>query len=161
MQSFPEVCKLLDLFKARCLSKGWKTSENYDWVFADTKYHMFIWAKKIHPSTFERIVSSGKCIVKQGLYYKIVNAAYFAWLLESSLSQGLLNKTLSDDEVMKKTAIYDFSEIYKGKDACLKINKTESEVFNEFEEFLRELGVKFVPLLHSTSLKNKKILISR
>ena len=156
MRAIPEVWKLLSLFKARCLSKGWTTSENYDWVFVDAKYHTFVWAKTIYPSTFERIVSSGKCIVKEGLYYKVVDSTYFAWLLENPLPKELLDKVFSSNKVLKKTAIYDFSEMYKGKNTCLKINKTDSEVFKEFETFLKEFGVKLASFSHTAVSKNKK-----
>jgi len=159
MHTFPEVWKLLSLFKARCSSKGWKTSENYDWVFAGDKYHTFIWTKMIYPSTFERVVSLGKCIVKEGLYYKVVNSTYFAWVFENPLPERLLNKAFSTSEILKKTAIYDLSEIYKGKSICLKINKTDSQVFKEFEEFLKELGVKIVPFSNTASFRNKKKLL--
>ena len=164
MHVFPETWKLLHLFKLRCSSKGWKTSENYDWVFADEKYHTFVWTKIIYPSTFERILSIGKCIVKEGLYYRVVDAAYFAWLFKNPLPQSLLDKILSTNEILKKTAIYDLSEIYKGKNVCLRINKTDSQVFKEFEMFLKELGVKVVPFPHIASFKEgkrkKKLLVS-
>jgi hypothetical protein len=158
---FPKAWKLINDFKLKCLLKGWKTSESYDWILAEKKYHTFIWTRIAYPSTFERIISNRKCIVKEGLCYRTVEASYFAWIFENSPPTSLVEKVLSNEEILRKTAIYDLSEIYKGKMACLKINKTDSPVFREFERFLKELGVKVISVSNSeTSENRKKVLVS-
>lgn len=157
MSVFPKVWKLIDDFKLKCLSKGWKTSESYDWILAeDKKYHTFIWAKLIHPSTFERIALSRKCIVKEGLYYQVVNSSYFAWIFDSPPPRSLLERILITEHFSRNNAIYDLSGLYKGNKTCLKINKTESMVFKEFEAFLKELGVKVIPFMSTQFLSKRK-----
>ena len=57
-------------------------------------------------------------------------------------------RTLSENsELSKKIALYDLSSMYKGKPICLKLNRTGSLAFNEFENFLKETyGVETKPL---------------
>ena len=152
MFTTPKVWKLINDFKSKCFSMGWKTSETYDWILTDDhKYHTFIWAKIIYPSSFERIALSRKCIVKEGLNYKVVEASYYAWVFEDSPPKSLWEKVLTIEEISKNNAIYDLSGIHKGEKICVKINKTKSRVFKEFEKFLRERGIKVVSHASSNS----------
>jgi len=156
MFTTPKVWKLINDFKSKCFSMGWKTSETYDWVLTDDhKYHTFIWAKIIYPSSFERIALSRKCIVKEGLNYKVVEASYYAWVFEDSPPKSLWEKVLTIEEISKNNAIYDLSGIHKGEKICVKINKTKSRVFKEFEKFLRERGIKVVSHTSSNSSANE------
>jgi len=160
MQNFPKVWKLINNFKLKCLSKGWKTSEIYDWVLTeDQKYHALVWAKIVSPASFERIALNRSCIVKEGLDYRVVKASYYAWIFENSPPESLLEKILTSEEMLKSNAIYDISKVYQGENICLKINKTESRVFKEFEEFLKELGVKILSFINMNP--SKEISISK
>lgn len=155
MLDIPKVWKLINDFKSKCFSLGWKTSEIYDWVLTeDNKYHTFVWAKIIYPSSFERIALNRKCIVKEGLKYRVVKASYYAWIFEDPPPKSLLEKVLATGEILKNNAIYDLSKTCRGEKVCLKINKTESQVFMEFEEFLRELGIKVISYA-SSDLSNR------
>jgi hypothetical protein len=141
------VWEILKKFKELCEVHGWKTSESEDWVETEESYHNFLCAGEIHPSSFKRITLNGKCIVREGLSYKVVDASYTAWLLSKKLSQDLARTILQNPDFKTRTAIYDFSPLLKGKDACLKLNKTNSPVFHEFENFLEnELKVGLKPL---------------
>jgi len=158
----PKVLKLINDFKSKCSSRGWKMSEVYDWVLTeDKKYHTFIWARIIYPSSFERIAFNRKCIVKEGLNYRVVKATYYAWIFEGSPSKSLLEKVPATEEILRNNAIYDLSRICRGEKICLKINKTESEVFKEFEKFLQENGIKVIsytdsnPFIHEDSASRK------
>ena len=158
----PKVWKLINDFKSKCSSRGWKTSEVYDWVLTeDKKYHTFIWTRIIYPSSFERIAFNRKCIVKEGLNYRVVKATYYAWIFEDSPSKSLLDRVLATEEILRSNAIYDLSRICRGEKICLKINKTESEVFKEFEKFLQENGIKVIsytdsnPFIHEASASRK------
>jgi hypothetical protein len=47
-------------------------------------------------------------------------------------------------ELFRKTAIYDLSCTHSEKSVCLKLNQTDSRVFQEFESFLeKKWGVRF------------------
>ena len=73
---------------------------------------------------------------------------------------GLLwEKVLTVKEILKNNAIYDLSKIYKGEKICVKMNKTESQVFKEFEKFLQERGIKVVS--HASSNSANEISVSK
>lgn len=155
MMTVPRVWELIGYFKDECHLKGWKTSENEDWVKVDDEYHNFLWARNIHPSTFNRIITACKCAIKQGISYQVVKVAYTAWLFPESPSEVLVQTVTDNPELTKRIAIYDLSYVYAGKPVCLRLNETKSKVFKEFENFLeRRWGVKLKPVL---SLLKKEI----
>jgi hypothetical protein len=144
----PHVWEILKTFKDACNFRGWKTSENEDWIKIDDEYHSFLWARNVHPASFKRIAASGKCVVPEGLSYKVVKASYTAWLFSEAPSETLLKTISENPEFFERIALYDLSLLLKGKNICVKLNSTDSPVFQEFEHFLRdELKVKFKPLL--------------
>ena len=146
----PRVWEILKKFKDLCKFRGWKTSETEDWVEISDKYHNFLWARVVHPSSFKRIVSNRKCVVKEGLSYRVVEAAYTAWLLSETPSETLVKTIFESPEFSHRIALYDLSPVLEGKNLCVKLNHTDSPVFEEFESFLRnELKVKLKPILGS------------
>lgn len=143
----PRVWELIRHFKEVCHNKGWKTSEYEDVIKIDDTYHNFIGTRTIHPSTFRRIASSRKIAVPEGSSYRIVDVSYIAWIFQQPLSDQLLETLRENPALFKKMALYDLSSVYKGKPLCLKVNKTESCAFSEFERFLKETyGVDTKPL---------------
>ncbi len=143
----PRVWEILKRFKELCHRKGWKTSDYEDIVKTDDEYHDFIGARTIHTSTFKRIVSSGKRSVPEGKSYRVIDVAYTAWVFQQPPSEHLLEALTMDSELSKKIALYDLSGVYEGKPFCLKLNATNSCVFDEFEKFLKETyGVETKPL---------------
>jgi len=146
----PRVWEILKKFKDCCRFRGWKTSESEDWVEIDDKYHNFLWARDIHPSSFERIVSNRKCIVREGLSYRVVEASYTACLLSETPSETLVKTIFENPDFSRRIALYDLSPLFQGKNLCVKLNYTDSSVFQEFESFLKEqLKVKLKPLSSS------------
>lgn len=140
----PRICELLQGFKGKCRSRGWKTSTHEDWVKANEEYHNFLWARTIHPSTFKKIMRTRRCAVRKGISYQVVDVAYTAWLFSESPSEELWRLVLEDTELSRKTAIYDLSWVHAGKAMCSKFNETDSKVFQEFENFLgKEWRVEF------------------
>ncbi len=136
---FPKVLSLIDSFKERCLLRGWEICENEDWVrTGDGKYHSFLWTQTIHPSTFEKIAENHKCAIRRGASYEVVDISYIAWLFQEGPPEFLINGVKENPELSKKTAIFDLSCAYTREPLCRKLNKTESEVFKEFEQFLEE-----------------------
>ena len=143
----PKVWEILNIFKGQCQLRGWKTSEHEDWVKIGDEYHNFLWTQTVHPSTFERIAVNHKCAIRKGVSYQVVDVSYTAWLFTQNLPEGLLETVKENPELPKRTAIYDLSRIYAGKPLCLKLNKTKSKAFQEFERFLEEKwGVEVRPV---------------
>jgi hypothetical protein len=142
----PKVWDVLKRFMDSCRFHGWKTSEDEDWVEANDKYHNFLWTREVHPSSFKRIASNQKCIIREGMSYHVVEASYTAWLTPEQPSETLVKTILEDPNFSSRTALYDLSPMLQGKNLCLKLNYTDSPVFQEFEHFLKqELKVKIKP----------------
>lgn len=142
-----KVWEILGNFKLFCIRLGWKTSENEDWVEMEDNYHNFIWARDVHPSSFRRIALDRKCVVREGTSYRVVEAAYTAWLFSQTPSEELV-RTISENLALSKSiALYDLSQVTEGKGLCVRLNNTGSQVFQEFEKFLQsELKVRVEPL---------------
>jgi hypothetical protein len=136
---FPTIWSLIESFKQRCRLNGWETCETEDWIKTeDGKYHSFLWMQTFHPSTFEKIATNRKCGIRRGDYYEVVDIANIAWLFQESPPDFLISWIKESPELNTRTALFDFSCVYAGKNICLKINETESVVFKEFECFLEE-----------------------
>lgn len=143
----PRVWEILKKFKDCCKLRGWKTSESEDWIEIDEKYHNFLWARDVHPSSFKSIVSNKRCVVREGLSYRVVEASYTAWLFSETPSETLVKTVFDNPNFSKKVALYDLSPLLEGKNLCANLNHTDSPVFQEFENFLKtELKVKLKPL---------------
>jgi len=142
--SAPKVWELIRSFKDESQSLGWKISEHEDWVNVDDQYHNFLWTRAINPSTFKKIAKASRCAVREGVSYRVVNVAYTAWLFSESPSEDLVKAILSDENLARTTAVYDMSGLQLSKPVCVKLNRTDSRVFKEFEEYLQKRwGVKF------------------
>lgn len=144
--SLKKIWELLIKFKKNCESRGWRTSENEDWVEINNEYHNFVLVNNLYPSTFKRITFNRKFAIREGIAYRVVETHYMAWLLSSSPDKSLWGLLSENPEILTKTAIYDLSPVLKGKPLCLKINETKSPVFQEFEKFLKENGIEMKPI---------------
>lgn len=145
--TIPRVWELVRSFKRECESRGWKVSEHEDWVKTGNEYHNFLWTRTVRPATLKKIVEEHKCAIKQGISYQVVDVAYTAWLFSEAPSEELLQTVVENPELSKRTAIYDLSWAYSKKPHCLKLNQTDSSVFQEFENFLeKKWGVEFKPV---------------
>ncbi|MGD0496114.1 MAG: hypothetical protein ABSB28_08740 [Candidatus Bathyarchaeia archaeon] len=141
------VWEILCKFKLFCMRLGWKTSESEDWVEMENNYHNFLWARDVHPSSFKRIALDKKCVVREGMGYRVVEAAYTAWLFSQTPSEELVRTICENPALSKRIALYDLSQVTKGKNLCVRLNNTGSQVFQEFEKFLQsELKVRVEPL---------------
>jgi hypothetical protein len=144
--SLPRVWELLKSFKEWCGRKGWKTSEDSDWIRIDHEYHDFVWAANVQHSTFIKVSRNPKCTFHDGFTYRVVNASFVAWLFQQQPSRELLQALAESADLYERTALYDLSQVYKGNPVCLKLNATKSLVFKEFEAFLAEnWGVSVKP----------------
>lgn len=147
MSGTSRIWEILRGFKELCRSRGWKTSESEDWVEVNNEFHSFLWVRDIHPSSFKKVMSNRKCVVREGLSYRVVEASYTAWLFSQAPSEALLKTAFGNSDIFHKTALYDLSSLLAGEKSCVKLNQTDSPVFQEFESFLiNELGVKLKPI---------------
>jgi hypothetical protein len=145
----PKIQEILKRFEDLCKFHGWKTSEKDDWIETENGYHNFLWARNIHPSSFKSIAASRKCVVREGLSYRVVEASYTAWLLSEEPSETLVKTIFENPDFSKKMALYNLSPVLEGKNLGFKLNHTDSTVFQEFENFLeKELKVKLNPILN-------------
>lgn len=143
MTRVSKIWEILRRFKETCRFRGWKTAESEDWIETNNKYHSFLLARSVHLSSFKSIIANRKCIVRDGLSYRVVEASYMAWLFSESPPENLVNVFLEKPEFSRSVALYDLSPLMEGKKACFKLNYTDSPVFREFERFLEsEFGVK-------------------
>jgi hypothetical protein len=143
------VWEILREFKDSSKCRGWRTSESEDWVQANDEYHNFLWARDVHLSSFKRIAANKKCVVREGLSYRVVEASYTAWLFSETPSETLIKTILENPDFASRIALYDLSPLSKGKNLSIKLNHTSSSVFQEFERYLtEELKVRLKPVTH-------------
>jgi hypothetical protein len=141
------IWEILDKFKHLCKRHGWKTSESEDWVEINKGYHNFLWTKNVHPSSFKRLISNRKCIIQEGLSYRIVEPTCTAWLFSETPPEDLVRSVAENPSFSSKIALYDLSQLLERKKTCVRLNNTGSPVFQEFENFLQtEFKVKLEPL---------------
>ncbi len=157
-EEIPKVWDLLRCFNKACRGKGWKTSNDKSLVQVGDEYHSLIGTRTTHLSTFKRIADTQECSVLEGNSYRVVSVSYTAWIFQQPPSKQLLETLTKNSEVSKKTALYDLSRIYSGRPLCLRLNETDSLVFNEFEKFLKEeYAVKVEPLYEPRSSEEKTL----
>lgn len=151
----PMVWDLIDQFKRKCKMRGWWVSKYEDVIRADGAYHVFLWARRVHPKTFRSVTLSHCYPIRENeLSYKVVNVSYTAWVFPERPPESILAIICEDSFLRKCTAIYDLSEAYYEKPICLKFNETDSIVFREFEVFLKseyciDLVSRLPPLVES------------
>jgi hypothetical protein len=147
MMKMNRVWDILRKFKNLCQRRGWKTSDNEDWIGTDQGYHNFLWTRNVQFSSFKRIISNGKCVVPEGSSYRVLKASYTAWLFSDAPSETLVKTVIESPDFSNRIALYDLSPLFEGKNLCVTLNNTDSHVFKEFETFLKkELGLKIHPL---------------
>ncbi len=149
--------EILSKFKSMCKSHGWKTCENEDWVKAKDGFHNFLSTREVHPSSFNHVVSERKCVVRDGVEYHTADVSYTAWLFSQTPSETLVKQVLKNQDLKDRTALYDLSLCLQGERTCPRLNNTDSRVFQEFENYLRqELNVKFAPILPAFRTRIKR-----
>jgi hypothetical protein len=157
-----KIWEILNNFKSFIRLRGWRTSENEDWVELNDDYHNFLWTRNVTPASFKAIVSNRKCVVQKGLFYSVVEPSHLAWLFSEVPSEDLIRTVLENPDFSRRIAIFDFSPMLEGKNLCIKLNNTDSSVFHEFETFLQtELKVRvesFRPFSDSKIKMSSKIL---
>jgi hypothetical protein len=150
----PKVWEIIRRFKEFCQNRGWKTSASEDWVELNDRIHNFLLARNISLSSFKKIAMNGKCVIREGLSYKVTKASYVAWLFSETPARTLIDTVLEDSDLSNRIALYDLSPLLNGKDCYVKLNRTDSLVFKGFEEFLEsDLKINVSPF---SSLSNSE-----
>jgi len=152
-----KIWEVLTSFKRFCRLRGWKTSEKEDWVEFDGDYHNFLSTRNVSPASFKAVIMNRKCVVHEGLSYKVVEPSHLAWLFSEVPSKDLFSTVLENSDFSRRIAIFDFSPMLEGKNTCIKLNNTDSPVFHEFEAFLRS---EIKATVESFSLSDSKIKAS-
>jgi len=156
------IWEVLTNFKRFCRLRGWRISENEDWVELNDDYHNFLSTRNVSPASFKAIITNRKCVVHKGLLYTVVEPSHLAWLFSKAPSEYLYSTILKNPDFSRRIAIFDLSPTLDGKNTCIKLNNTDSPIFHEFETFLRsELKVTveaFQPLSESKISVNNNAL---
>ena len=132
-----KIWEIVKRFKRRCQSKGWRVIEREDIIKKNGEFHNILWIRKIHPSTFKSVASKEISTIQEGTSYRPIDVAYNAWICTTPLSNSLKQTIARNPELLKRNAIYNLGKIC-AKGAKEKLNKTDSEVFQEFESFLKD-----------------------
>jgi len=141
-----KIWEIVARFKRRCQSKGWRVNEREDMIERNGKFNNILWTRKIQPSTFRSIAAKEISTIQDGVSYRPIYVSYNAWICATPLSKSLKQTVAKKPELLKRNAIYDLSRIHP-KGAAEKLNKTGSEVFQEFEKFLKdELRIELSPI---------------
>ncbi len=155
-----KIREILTGFKDLCKTQSWMVSEKDDWVKTEDEYHHFVWTRNTHPSSFQRITANGKCVVREGLSYRVVEASYMAWLFSEPPKKTLLDTICENPQFSQRTAIYYLGPVLEGKNLAYKLNSTDSIVFKDFEKFLRkQLGIKLEPFSESKISSGKRAVV--
>jgi hypothetical protein len=132
-----KICEVVTRFKRRCQLKGWRTIEGENVIKRDEEFHNILWTRKIHPSTFKSIAADKTTTIQEGVSYRPINVSYNAWICATPLPDSLKQMIAKNPEFLNRNAVYDLSKI-STKRTAEKLNKTSSEVFQEFERFLKD-----------------------
>lgn len=132
-----KIWEIVARFEHRCQSKGWAVIKREDIIKRNEEFHNFLWIREILPSTFKSVGQDEKYTIKEGTSYHAVDVSYNAWICATQLSESLQQTIARNPELLNRNAVYDLSKIFK-KGVAEKLNKTNSEVFQEFERFLKD-----------------------
>jgi hypothetical protein len=143
--AYPNIWSLLDEFKSRCRTRGWKAYENDDLIEAEGEAHKFFWTRNTHASTFKQIVADSSCSVLEDVSVRTVSFSYKAWILIDKPSWDIWLYMIKEaSHLLRTVALFDLSQARGGEHRCMKLNETKSVVFQEFERFVREEhGIEF------------------
>lgn len=133
----PRILETMIKFKRECNSKDWRALEKEDLIEVDGMYHSFILTRNIRPSVFKRVACSRKFAIPGERGYKVVDVAYTAWLFLERLPKELTQLVFKKEPSLAVTnSIYDLAQAYLVEPEVIVFNRTDSEVFQEFERFL-------------------------
>lgn len=117
-----------------CTLKGWRVDWSEDIVKTNNESHKLICIHGFELGTLKDLTKNSLETLFEAT--TTTSPTYIAWILSetpmTSIILYLLNET---PDLLQKVAFYDLSSAFSLK-TCLKLNKTKSIVFHEFERFL-------------------------
>ncbi len=137
MKTVRKIWEVVARFKRRCRSKGWRVIEREDVIKRNEEFHNILWIRKIHPSTFKSVAADKTTTIQEGVSYRPIDVSYNAWICATPLPDSLKQMIAKNPELLNRNAVYDLSKT-STKGTAEKLNKTSSEVFQEFESFLKD-----------------------
>ena len=132
-----KIWEIVARFKRRCKTKGWLVIEHEDIIRRNEEFHNIQWIRKIYPSTFKRVATDETYTIQEDVSYRAIDVSYNAWICATPLSGSLKQTIAKNPELLDRNAVYDLSKI-STKGVVKKLNNTNSDVFQEFESFLKD-----------------------
>lgn len=102
-----KIWEVLTDFKRFCRLRGWRTSENEDWVELNNDYHNFLSTKNVSTASFKAIITNRKCVVRKGLLYTVVEPSHLAWLFSKAPLEDQYSTILKNPDFFRRIAIFD------------------------------------------------------
>lgn len=142
---------LIERFCEHCDKiKGWHTYKAEGLVQIKESFHEFIWAHNPVTETFKSVILNSSCVIPNSqeffetfdfverdvsyrFPFKMVRVSFIAWVLSAGPSKGILDFVRKRPQIQRWVALYDLDRFFKSGSDCKRLNKTESEVFKEFE----------------------------
>jgi hypothetical protein len=137
---------LVEKFKNACKNKNWRIYGYEDIIYDGSEYHHLVMVRQTRLETFKRVITNPHQSIKRGDQHEVINVSYIAWISQEQIPKIAADFLANRPALLSRVALYDLSPLYKGKNICLKMNRTNSIVFREFENFLVENGFHFTPL---------------
>jgi len=137
---------LIEKFKNACKNKNWRIYGDEDIVYDGSEYHRLVIVHQTRFETFKRVIANPHQSIKRGDQHEVVNVSYIAWISQEQIPKIAADFLANRPALLSRVALYDLSPLNNGENVCLKMNRTDSTVFREFESFLVENGFRFKPL---------------
>lgn len=137
---------LIEKFKNACKNKNWRMYGDEDIVYDGSEYHHLVIVHQTRFETFKRVIANPHQSIKRGGQHEVVNVSYIAWISQEQIPKIAADLLANRPALLSRVALYDLSPLNNGENVCLKMNRTDSTVFREFESFLVENGFRFKPL---------------
>ena len=153
------IWEILRQFKDSCRLRGWMAPANEDWIEADGNYHLLLCTKDVHISSFKKLATNRRCVIRQGISYRVEEASYTAWLFSEPPSEDLVNIVSENPDFSSKIAIFDLSPLFECKNRYTRLNNTDSAVFKKFESYLAN-DLKAIPAPISKAFESETTLIT-
>jgi hypothetical protein len=157
---------ILDKFNEHCNKlKGWQIYENEDLVQVKESFHKIFWIHDLHPETFKSVVLDRSYTIQSSQRFfepfdyvesyaskkcpsRTVRVSFMGFVASQHPSAEIVVFLERKPQIKKRVALYDISRFFESQPVCLKLNKTKSRVFNEFERFLTcNYGAEFEEII--------------
>lgn len=134
------LSECVERFMDYCSKKSsWKTFNTENLVQTETGFHRFVLVESPQLGNLKDAVKHSRVFIRDEEGYRSVTAKFTAFVSFEPISAGLLLLFEEDPSLSSWLSLYDLGSAVKNSSTFSKINLTNSEVFLEFEKFLREV----------------------